>query len=149
MYEVGFEFETTYSVLYSYIYSDMYTVNIHRVLRRIFGPKTDEVTGGWRKVHNEELHNLYSSPYLWMIKSEKMMWAGHVARMGKIINAYNILVGMPEGKSPLGRPGHRWKDVMKIYFGKEGWGVRTGLVWLRIGTGSGGTELSGSREAFL
>jgi hypothetical protein len=70
----------------------------NRVLRRIFGPKRDEVTGGWRKLHNEELHNLYLSPsIIRMIKSRRMRWVGHVARMGEK-NAYRILVAMPEGK---------------------------------------------------
>jgi hypothetical protein len=69
----------------------------NRVLRRIFGPKRDEVTVGWRKLHNEELHNLYSSPSLIrMIKSRRTRWEGHVARMEKKRNAYRILVGMPE-----------------------------------------------------
>jgi hypothetical protein len=74
-------------------------------LRRIFGPRRDEVTGDWRKLHYEELHNLYSSPnIIRMIKSKRMRWAGHVARMGETRNAYKILVGKPEGKRPLGRP---------------------------------------------
>jgi hypothetical protein len=78
------------------------------VLRRIFGPKRDEVTGDWRKLHNEELHNLYSSPnIIRIIKSRRMKWAGHVARMGETWNAYGILVGKPEGKRPLIRPRHR------------------------------------------
>jgi hypothetical protein len=77
----------------------------NRVLRRIFGPKRDEVTGGFRKLHNEELHNLYSSPsIIRMIKSMRMRWAGHVAWMGEERNAYRILVGKPEGKRPLERP---------------------------------------------
>jgi hypothetical protein len=77
----------------------------NRVLRRIFGPKKDEVTGDWRKLHNEELHKLYSSPsIIRMIKSRRMRWAGHVARMGKKRNAYGILVGKAEGKRSLGRP---------------------------------------------
>jgi hypothetical protein len=77
----------------------------NRVLRRIFGPKRDEVTGGWRKLHNEEFHILYSSQSISrMIKSRGMRWAGHVARMGAKRNAYRILVGKPEGKRPLGRP---------------------------------------------
>jgi hypothetical protein len=75
----------------------------NRDLRRIFGPKRDDVTGDWRKLHNEELHNLYSSPnIIRMIKSRRMRWAGHVARMGEMRNAYRILVG----KRPLGRPRH-------------------------------------------
>jgi hypothetical protein len=74
------------------------------VLRRIFGPKRAEVTGGWRKLHNEELHNLYSSPsVIGMVKSRRMRWAGHVARMGEQRNAYRILVGNPEGKD-------HWED---------------------------------------
>jgi hypothetical protein len=77
----------------------------NRVLRRIFGPKREEVTGEWRKLHNEELHNLYSSPnIIRMIKSRRMRWAGQVARMGEKRNAYRILVGKPEGRRPLGRP---------------------------------------------
>jgi hypothetical protein len=77
----------------------------NRVLRRIFGPKRDEVTRGWRKLRNKELHNLYSSPsIIRMIKSRRMRWAGHVARMGEKRNAYQILVGNPERKRPLGKP---------------------------------------------
>jgi hypothetical protein len=77
----------------------------NRALRRIFGPKRDEVTGGWRKLHNEELHNLYSSPsILILIKSRRMRWAGHVARMGKVRrNAYRIWCGNPEGR-------RHWED---------------------------------------
>jgi hypothetical protein len=68
----------------------------------------NEVTGGWRKLHNEELHNLYSSPsIIRMIKSRRMRWAGHVVRMGEKGNAYRVLVGLPEGKRPLGRPRRR------------------------------------------
>jgi hypothetical protein len=82
----------------------------NRVLKRIFGPKRDEVTGGWRKLHSEELHNLYSSPsIIRMIKSRRMRWA-HVARMGEKRNAYRILMGNPEGKRPLGRPRCSWAD---------------------------------------
>jgi hypothetical protein len=71
------------------------------------------VTGGWRKLHNEELHNLYSSP-IRMIKLRKMRWAGHVARMGEKRNAYRILVGNPEGKRPLRRPRRKWVDNIKM-----------------------------------
>jgi hypothetical protein len=77
----------------------------NRVLRRIFGPKRDEVTGVWRKLHNEELHNLYSSQsIIRMMKSRRVRWAGHVARVGKKRNTCRILVGKPERKRPLGRP---------------------------------------------
>jgi hypothetical protein len=86
----------------------------NRVLRRIFGPKRDEVTRDWKKLHNEELQNLYSSPnIIRMINSRRMRWAGHVARMGKR-NAYRILVGKLEGKRPLGRPRRRWVDNIKM-----------------------------------
>jgi hypothetical protein len=82
--------------------------NFPAVLRRIFGPKRDGVTGGWRKLHNEELHNLYSSPSIIRItKSRMMRWAGHVARMGEKRNLYRLLVGKPEEKRPLGRPRRR------------------------------------------
>jgi hypothetical protein len=78
----------------------------NRVLRRIFGPKRDQVTGEWRKLHNEELHNLYSSPdIISQDKSWRMRWAFHVASMGKERKLYKVLVGKPEGKRPLGRPG--------------------------------------------
>jgi hypothetical protein len=84
------------------------------VLRRIFGPKRDEVTGGSRKLHNDELHNLYSSAsVIRMIKSRRIRWAGHVARMGEKRKAYRILVGNPERKRPLGRPRHGWVDNIK------------------------------------
>jgi hypothetical protein len=86
-----------------------------RVLSRIFDLKREEVTGDWRKLHNEELHNLYSSPnIIRMIKSRRMRWAGHVARMGETRSAYRILVGKPEGKRPLGRPRCMWVDVLKL-----------------------------------
>jgi hypothetical protein len=94
----------------------------NRVLRRIFGPKRDEVTGGWRKLHNEELHNLCSSTsIIRMIKSRRMRWAGHVARMGEKRTAYRRLVGNPEGKRPLGRPRRRWVDNIKIDLREIGW----------------------------
>jgi hypothetical protein len=87
----------------------------NRVLRRISGPKRDEVTGGWRKLHNEELHNLYSSPSIIRImKSMKMRRAGYIARIGEKRNAYMILVGNPEGKGPLERPRRRWVDSIKM-----------------------------------
>jgi hypothetical protein len=85
----------------------------NRVLRRIFGPKRDEVTGGWRKLHNEELHNLYSSPNT-ITKSRRMRWAGHVARIREKRNAHRIFVGTPEGKSPLRGPRRRWVDNITL-----------------------------------
>jgi hypothetical protein len=87
----------------------------NRVLRGIFGPKRDGVTGGWRKLHNEELHNLYSSPnIIRIIKWRRMRWAGHVARMGEKRNVYRLLVGKAEGKRPLGRTRRRWIDNIKM-----------------------------------
>jgi hypothetical protein len=94
----------------------------NRVLRRIFGLKRDEVTGKWRKLHNEELRDLYSSPsIIRIIKSRRMRWASHVARMGEKRNAYT-LVGKPEGKRPLGRPRRRWVDNIRMDPGEVGWG---------------------------
>jgi hypothetical protein len=85
------------------------------VLRRIFGPKREGVTGGWRKLHNKELHNLYSSPsIIRIIKSRRMRWAGHLAQMGEMRNVYRLLVGKAEGKRPLGRPRRRWIDNIKM-----------------------------------
>jgi len=76
-----------------------------KVLRRIFGSKSDEETGEWRKLHNEELSDLYSSPnIIRVIKSRRMRWAVYIARMGERRGAYRVLVGKPEGKRPLGRP---------------------------------------------
>jgi hypothetical protein len=94
----------------------------NRVLRRIFGLERDEVTEDWRKLHNEELHGLYSSASIVrVIKSRRMRWAGHVACMGEM-NAYKILVGKPEGRRPLGRPRHRWEDNIKMDLGEIGFG---------------------------
>jgi hypothetical protein len=94
----------------------------NRVVRRIFGPKRDEVTGEWRKLHNEELRDLYSSPSIIIImKSRRMRWAGHVARMGKKGNAYGLLVGKPEGKRLLGRPRRRWVNNIRMDLGEVGW----------------------------
>jgi hypothetical protein len=87
----------------------------NKVLRRIFGPKSDEVTGEWRRLHNKELHALYSSPIIIrVIKSRRLRWAGHVARMGARRDAYRALVGKPEGRRPLGRPRRRWEDNIKM-----------------------------------
>jgi len=85
------------------------------VFRRIFGPRRDEVTGEWRRFHNEELNDLYSSPNIVrMIKSRRMRLAGHVARMGDERGVYRVLVGKPEGKRPLGRPRRRWVDNIRM-----------------------------------
>jgi hypothetical protein len=111
----------------------------NRVLRRIFGPKRDEVTGEWRKLHNGELHNLYSSPdIIRQNKSRRMRWAGHVARMGEGRNVYRVLVAKPEGKRRLERPRYRWVDGIKMDLREIGWGgVWGGFTWLRIGTVGG------------
>jgi hypothetical protein len=94
-----------------------------RVLRKIFGPKRDEMTGEWRKLHNEELRDLYSSPsIIRIIKLRRMRWAGHVVRMGDKRNAYKLLVGKPEGKRPLIRPRRRWMDNIRMDLGEVGMG---------------------------
>jgi hypothetical protein len=94
----------------------------NRVLRRIFGPKRDEVTGEWRKSHYEELSDLYSSPtVIRIIKSRRMRWVGHVVPMGEKMNAYRLLVGKPDGKRPLGRLRRRWVDNIMMDLGEVGW----------------------------
>jgi hypothetical protein len=93
----------------------------NRVLR-IFGLKRDEVTGEWRKLHNKELRDLYSSPsVIRIIKSKRMRWAGHVAQMGEKRTAYGLLVGKPEGMRPLGRPRRKWVDNIRMDLGEVGW----------------------------
>jgi hypothetical protein len=95
----------------------------NRVLRRIFGPKRDEVTGEWGKLHIEELHNLYSSPdIIRQVKSRRMRWAGHVARMEEERKVYRVLVGKPEGKRPLGRSRRRWEDGIRMDLRETGLG---------------------------
>ena len=90
-------------------------VSENRALRGIFGPKRDEVTGEWRKLHNEELNDLYCSPNnLRVIKWRRMRWAGRVARMGERRGAYRVLVGKTEGKRPFGRGRRRWEDYIKM-----------------------------------
>ena len=107
-------------------------------LRRIFGRKRDEVTGEWRKLHNEELNDLFFSPNIVReIKSRRMRWAGHVARMGAERGVCRVLVGKPEGKRPLGKPRCRWKNNIKMDLRKWDVWVWTGSRWLRIGTGGG------------
>jgi len=102
----------------------------NRVLRRIFGPKRDEVTGEWSKLHNEKLNNLYCSPTIVrVIKSSKMRLAGHVARMGERRGVYGVLVGKPEGKRPLGRPRRRWEGNIKIDLQE----VESGVIdWIEL-----------------
>jgi len=102
----------------------------NRVLKRIFGPERDEVMGEWRKLHNEELNDLYCSPNIvWVIKSKIMRWAGHVARMGERRGVYRVLVGKPEGKRPLGRPRRRWEDNSKMDLQEVGCG---GMDWTEL-----------------
>jgi hypothetical protein len=107
----------------------LHIVKFALVLRRIFGPKRDEVTGEWRKLHNKELRDLYSSPsIIRIIMSRRIRWADHVARMGEKWNAYRLLVGKPEGKRPLGRPRRKWVDNIRMDLGEVGWGWG-GLDW--------------------
>jgi hypothetical protein len=102
----------------------------NRFLRRIFGPKRDEVIGGWRKLHNEEFHNLYCSPsIIRIIKSRRMSWAGQVAQMREKRNAYRILVGKPEENRPLGRPRCRWEDTVRMDLREIGCG---GMDWIDL-----------------
>jgi hypothetical protein len=103
----------------------------NRVLRRIFGPKRDEVTGEGRKLHKGELHNLYSSPdIIRHTKSRRMRWAGHVARMGQGRNVYRVLVGKPEGKRPFERPRRKWGMGSKWTLGRLGGGG--GGEWIHL-----------------
>jgi hypothetical protein len=93
------------------------------VLRRIFGPRRDEVTGEWRRLHNEELNDIYCSPNIVrVIKSRRMRWAGHVARMVEKKGVYRVLVGKLEGKRPLGRPRRRWVDNIRMELQEVGCG---------------------------
>jgi hypothetical protein len=90
----------------------------------------NEVTGGWRKLHDEELHGLYSSPSIVrVIKARRMRWAGQVMRMGEVRGAYNILVGRPEGRRPLERPRRRWEDNIKMHLREIGFGDVDWIHW--------------------
>ena len=103
------------------------------VLRRIFGPRRDEVTGEWRRLHNDELNDLYCSPNIVrVIKSRRMIWAGHVVRMGEERGVYRVLVGKPEGRRPLGRPRCRWWIILGQISRRWDVGIWTGLGWPRI-----------------
>ena len=100
------------------------------VLRRIFGPRRDEVTGEWGRLHNEELNDLYSSHNIvWVIKSRRMRWAGHVARMGEETGVYTVLVGKPEGMRPLERPRRRWVDNIRMDVQEVGCGY---MDWIGL-----------------
>ncbi|KAJ4434854.1 hypothetical protein ANN_23425 [Periplaneta americana] len=107
-----------------YFIADVEITNLHKQAKR------DEVTGEWRKLHNTELHALYSSPdIIRNIKSRRLRWAGHVARMGESRNAYRVLVGRPEGKRPLGRPRRRWEDNIKMDLREVGYDDRD---WINL-----------------
>ena len=100
------------------------------VLRRIFGPRRDEVTGEWRRLHNEELSDLHSSPNIVrVLKSRRMRWAGHVARMGEERGVYRVLMGKPEGKRPLGRPRRGWVDNIRTDLQEVGCGY---MEWIGL-----------------
>ena len=102
----------------------------NRVLR-IFGPKRDVVTGEWRKVHHEDLNELYSSPNIvWVVKLRRVRWVGHTICMAGSRGIYRVLVGKPEGKRPLGRCRHRWEDNIKLDFQEVGCG---GMDWIQLG----------------
>ncbi|KAJ4435415.1 hypothetical protein ANN_18030 [Periplaneta americana] len=124
----GFKFSLVtcpYHLLPSEKWGEKYTS-----VRKIFGAKRDEVTGEWRKLHNTELHALYSSPdIIRNLKSRRLRWAGHVARMGESRNAYRVLVGRPEGKRPLGRPRRRWEDNIKMDLREVGYDDRD---WMNL-----------------
>jgi len=102
----------------------------NRVLRIIFGPRRDEVTGEWRRLHNEELNDLYSSPnILRVIKSRRMRWARHVARMCEERGVYRVFVGKPEGRTPLGKPRRRWVYNIRTYLQEVGCGY---MDWIGL-----------------
>ena len=110
----------------------------NRMLRIIFGPRKDEVTGEWRKLHIEKLNDLYASPNIFrVIKSIIMTWTGHVVRMGEKRGVYRVLVGKPEGNRPLGSPRHRWDIILSWIFRKRDVGIWTGSTWLSIETSGG------------
>jgi hypothetical protein len=109
----------------------------NRVLRRISISKRDKVTGEVRKLHNEKLHILYSSPIMRQIKSRRMMWEGHMARTGEDRKVYKVLVGKPEGKRPLGRPRRRWEDGIRMDLREISWGSVESIQLAQDRTGGG------------
>ena len=121
-----YEFVFNKNYIYIYINTELWLgVFENRVLRRIFWPNREEVTGEWRKLHNEELNDLYYSPNIVrVVKSRRMRWAGHVARMEERRGIYRVLVGKPEGKRPRGRPRRSWEDNINT--------LRTGDADLRF-----------------
>ena len=99
-------------------------------LRRIFGPRRDKVTGEWRRLHNEELNDFYSSPnVVWVIQLRRMRWAGHVAHVGEERGVYRVLVGKPEGRRLLGRPRRRWVDNIRMDLQEVGCGY---MDWIGL-----------------
>ena len=114
------------------VHISLFTVAIHvkrrlrvfenSVMRGVFGPERDEVTGEWRKLHNEELSDLYSLPNIVRVVKSRKRWAGHVVRMGQGRGVYRVLVGKPEGKRPMGRPRRRWGNNIKMDLQEVGGG---------------------------
>jgi hypothetical protein len=108
------------------------------VVRRIIGPKGEKVVGGWRRLHNAELRNLYTSPnIIKVIKSRRVSWAQYVARMGEMRNAYSILVGKPEGRHHSEYIDVEGRKILEWMLWQGGWRVWTGCIWLRIGACGG------------
>jgi hypothetical protein len=111
------------------------------MLRSIFGPQRELVAGDWRRLHNEKLHNLYASPYIIRaMKSRKMRWAGHVARVKEMRNAYSILVGRHEGKRPLGKPRSKWKNNISMNLSEI---RRENVDWFKL------AQVTGQRQALV
>jgi hypothetical protein len=122
----------TYYLIIAFQVREEYRLRVfeNRVLRSIFGQERDEVTGGWGKLYNEKLHNLYSTPSkIIAIKSRRLRWAGNVARMLEKRDSYRILVEKPGGKRLLGRPRCRLVDNSKMYVREIGWG---GMKWIDL-----------------
>jgi hypothetical protein len=116
------------------------TTEVGRRLRvlRIFGPKRDKVTGEWSRLHNVELNDLYCSPTIVRVIKSIIRWTGHVTRMGERRGIYRVLVGKPEGKTPLGSPRCRWEDNVKLDIQKVGCG---GIDWIELAWETGGGHL--------